>query len=176
LERHVVAPTAEAARLHLTGQGAFFGAEWRPGQWQFSGSLARHHYSDGNNRKEESVEAVRWFGEPRLQFGAGYGFRHLAFDANLRHGYFSPTEYHNQALIAGIRFRLGKHYRAEYMTHIGAESLMPGSNRLGAEVFLQNRWQLKNWELGADYFYYHLAQNSGAFRAQMVRFGLNYRF
>jgi hypothetical protein len=176
VERHAVSPTAEAAGFHLTAQGVSLGADWRPGKWEISGTLARHNYSDGNNRKEETFEALRWFGEPRLQFGAGYGVRHLAFDASLGHGYFSPAQYHNQALATGLRFRVGKHYRAEYMTHIGAESFMPSGTRLGAEVLLQNRWQWNKWDVGADYFYYHLAQNSGAFRANIARFVVNYRF
>jgi hypothetical protein len=176
VDRHPVAPTVEAARLHLTAQGISANVYWKPGNWQFSGSLARHQYSDGNYRKEETFEGLRWFGAPRLQFGAGYGFRHLAYDEQLRHGYFSPAQYQNHAFVTGIRFRAGKHYRAEYLTHIGGESLIPGKYQFSAEVSLQNRWQFKKWDFTGDYFYYHLAQSTGAFRANMVRFGVGYRF
>jgi tetratricopeptide (TPR) repeat protein len=176
VERHPVAPTAEAARFHVAAQGISLGADWRPSKWQFKGLLARHSYSDGNYRKEETFEGLRWFGATRLQFGAGYGFRHLAFDQQLLHGYFSPAQYQNHAFVTGIRFRAGKHYRAEYMTHLGAESFIQGDYRFSAEISFQNRWQFNKWEFIGDYLYYHVAQSTGAFRANVFRFGLGYRF
>jgi hypothetical protein len=176
VERHLVAPTAEAARFHVAAQGILLGADWRPSNWQFTGSLGRYSYSDGNYRKEEIFEGLRWFGAPRLQFGTGYGFRHLAFELQLRHGYFSPAQYQNHAFVTGIRFGAGKHYRAEYMTHLGAESFYQGNYRFSAEVLLQNRWQFNKWEIIGDYVYYHVAQSTGAFRASVFRFGLGYRF
>jgi hypothetical protein len=176
VERHPVAPTAEATRFDLAAQGLTLGAEWRPPRWEFKALLARHSYSDGNYRREEMLEGVRWFGAPHLQFGTGYGFRHLAFDQHLRHGYFSPTQYQNHAFVTGIRFRAGKHYRGEYMTHIGTESFIQGNFRFSAAVSLQNRWEFKQWSLSGDYFYYHVAQSTGAYRANVFRFGLAYRF
>jgi tetratricopeptide (TPR) repeat protein len=176
VERHPIAPTVEAARFHVAAQGISLGADWRLPKWQFKGLVARHSYSDGNYRKEETFEGVRWFGAPRLQFGTGYGFRHLAFDQQLLHGYFSPAQYQNHAFITGIRLSAGKHYRAEYTTHLGGESFIQGNYRFAAEISLQNRWQFKKWDFSGDYFYYHVAQSSGAFRANVFRFGLGYHF
>ena len=176
VERHPVAPTAEAARFHVAAQGISLGADWRPRKWQFSGLVGRHSYSDGNFRREETFEGLRWFGAPHLQFGTGYSYRHLGFDQQLFHGYFSPAQYRNNAFVTGIRFRAGKHYRAEYMTHLGAESFVQGNYRFSAEISLQNRWQFNKWNFIADYFYYHVAQNTGAFRANGFRFGLGYLF
>jgi hypothetical protein len=176
VESHPVAPTAEAVRFHVAAKGISLGADWRPRRWQFKGLLARHRYSDGNYRKEETFEGLRWFGAPRLQFGTGYSFRHLAFDQQLLHGYFSPAQYQNDAIVTGIRFRAGKHYRAEYMMHLGAESSLQGNYRFSAEISLQNRWQFNKWDFIGDYFYYHVAQSTGAFRANVFRFGLGYRF
>jgi hypothetical protein len=92
------------------------------------------------------------------------------------HGYFSPAQYQNHAFITGIRLSAGKHYRAEYTTHLGGESFIQGNYRFAAEISLQNRWQFKKWDFSGDYFYYHVAQSSGAFRANVFRFGLGYHF
>lgn len=176
VERHPVAPTAKAALFHVAAQGISLGAEWRPRKWQFSGLLERYSYSDGNHRNEATLQGLRWFGSPRLQFGTGYGFRHMAFAQQPLRGYFSPAQYQNHALITGVRFRVGKYYRAEYLTRLGTESFIHGNYRFSAEISLQNRWQFNRWDFTGDYSYYHVAQSTGAYRANMFRFGLGYHF
>ena len=100
----------------------------------------------------------------------------MLFRSQLLHGYFSPAQYQNNAFVTGIRFGAGKHYRAEYMTHLGAASLLQGTYRFSADISLQNRWQFNKWDFIGDYFYYHVAQSTGAFGANVFRFGLGYRF
>ena len=45
------------------------------------------------------------------------------------------------------------------------ESIAGAPYQFAWELALRNRVSLINWELGGDYFYYHLAQNAGAYKS-----------
>jgi hypothetical protein len=175
-------PTYTAATFDLLAEGWQADVDWRPGQWSMYAHMLRQHYSDGNRRRREGGEVLRWLGSPRLGFGTGYEFTHLAFDQHLLHGYFNPRQYVSQMGLAGVRFRVGKSFRGEYLARVGAESLTPPSStirdpyRLAWELTLRNRLRRGNWEAGGDYFYFRVAQDTGAFNAQAASLTLAYRF
>jgi hypothetical protein len=121
-------------------------------------------------------------GTPRVNFGTGYRITYLTYSQHVLHGYFNPREYVSHMAIAGLRFRLGKTFRAEYMARVGEESYTPGAltvrdpYHLAWELGLRNRAVFRHWELGADYYYWRLAQTTGAYRAQGGSIAVGYRF
>jgi len=59
---------------------------------------------------------------------------------------------------------------------VGVESIAGAPYQFAWELALRNRVSLINWELGGDYFYYHLAQNAGAYKSQAARLLIAYHF
>src|SRR6202022_1771615 len=116
---------------------------------------------------------VRSFG---FSVGAGYRFNYLPFDQSLLHGYFNPSDYRSHLARTGLKFRVGKVFRAEYLGGAGAESVAGGPYQSAWELALRNSMKFESWELGGDYFYFHLAQNTGAFRSQAGRLAVAYHF
>jgi tetratricopeptide (TPR) repeat protein len=175
-------PTFRAAGFKLLAEGWQTRLDWRPGAWRLSANLSRQHYSDGNRRQMEAAELLRWLGSPRVAVGTGYSVRHFTFSQHFIHGYFNPREYVSHMGLGGVRFRLGKAFRGEYLAGVGAESFSPGAltslgpYRLAWEVALRNRAAVGNWDVGGDYYYWHFAQVTGAFRAQGGSLVIGYRF
>jgi len=170
-------PDTRSARFDLTREGWLAIFDWQPGPWRANAWWSRQHYSDGNVERRQSAEVLRWIGSPRVAVGAGYRLTHYDFKQDLNHGYFSPDEYTSHLGITGLSLRVGKSYHGEYLARIGAESLARGAPfKTAWEVSVRNWVQLGKWELGADYFYSHVAQSTGAFSAQAGRLAATYRF
>ncbi|HEV2175581.1 MAG TPA: tetratricopeptide repeat protein [Terriglobia bacterium] len=170
-------PDAKAADFDLTTEGWQTMADWQPGPWRVHAWWSKEHYSDGNASKRGGAEVRRWFGGPRLAFATGYRYTQYDFKQDPRHGYFSPDEYHSDLGLAGIRFHAGKSFHAEYLAWVGAEQISGDAPYKAAwEAFLRNWVTLGNWEVGADYLYFHLVQNTGAFQAQAGSLDVRYRF
>jgi tetratricopeptide (TPR) repeat protein len=174
--RYAVVPTVQAADLDLLAEGWHAGLDWRPGAWQMRASWALPHYSDGNRGEREQAEVIRWIGNSYFAVGPGYRFRHLHYVEDPNHGYFSPGSYQSHLVLAGLRFRATKRFRAEYVLGAGAETSVAGLYQVAWEATFKNELLLRRWELGADYSYFDLAQLTGAFRANVAHLTLAYRF
>ena len=171
-----IAPTIQAAQLDLRAEGWRTGLEWYPGPWRMSATASSEHYSDGNRGTRASAGLLRWLGSPRLGLAAGYRFDYLTFEQSFLNGYFNPSSYYSHLGLTGVRFRLGKAFRGEYLAGAGAESISSLPYRLAWELSLRNRVRLANWELGGDYFYFHLAESTGPSKSQAGRFVVTYSF
>jgi hypothetical protein len=174
--RFPIYPTYRAAQFDLLAEGWRGRVDWQPGRWRINATWNKQHYSDGNRSQREEAEVLRWMGRPALSLGAGYRFTHAAFEQHFFHGYFSPSVYQSHLGQLGVIFRSGKVFRGEYIGRIGEESIGGGPYHLAWEIALRNRARLGNWELGADYMYFNVAQNTGAFRAQGARVVVAYTF
>ncbi|MBZ5522415.1 MAG: tetratricopeptide repeat protein [Acidobacteriia bacterium] len=174
-----VSPTFDAAQFDLLAQGWHGRADYRTRNFSVNINLSFNHYSDGNHSERESAEALRWFNLPGsyVSIAGGYAFHRVHFTQDLNHGYFSPGEYRSHLAAAGLRLRLGRHYRGELMGYGGAELLEDfGGYTPAGEVLLRNDFLFGRWDLGADYSHFHLIQTTGAFRADAASFNFGYRF
>lgn len=174
--RAPIAPTFRATQFSLLAQGWHTRLDWDPRGWRTYAAWSKQHYSDGNHAQRADAELIRWLGPSHFAIAAGYRFSYIGFKESLLHGYFSPRRYQSQLGVTGVRIGVGKRFRGEYLARIGAESISGAPYQTAWEVALRNRILLRQWELGGDYFYFHLAQNTGAFRAQSGRFAIAYRF
>ena len=171
-----ISPTYDAAQFDLLAQGWHSQLEWYPRGWWVDASWSQEHYSDSNRDRRFEGEFLRWIGTSRFAVGAGYQFNYLAFSQTLLHGYFNPSSYYDHLGRGGVRFRLGKVFRAEYLGGAGVESIAGAPYQSAWEMVLKNRIKLENWEFSGDYFYYHLPQSSGAFTSQAGRLSAAYYF
>src|SRR5260370_25815211 len=125
---------------------------------------------------------MRWLRVSRLEFGTGYKLTYFAFKQHMLHGYFNPRQYQSHMGLMGVRFRVGKAFRGEYLARVGAESFSPadlttrGPFRLAGQLALRNRVVVGNWEAGIEYNYWRLAQDTGAFSAHAGSLVAAYRF
>jgi hypothetical protein len=174
--RTPIAPTFRATQFNLLAEGWRVRLDWNPRGWRTHAAWSTQHYSDGNHAQRADAELIRWFGTSQFAVATGYRFNYIAFKESLLHGYFSPRRYQSQLGVTGVRLGIGRHFRGEYLARVGAESISGAPYQSAWEVALRNRVLLQQWELGGDYSYFHLAQNSGAFRAQSVSFVLGYHF
>ncbi len=171
-----VSPTFEAAQFDLLAEGWWSRLDWQPRNWRLSADFFKQHYSDSNRTQREDAEVLRWLGNSHFALGVGYLYTHSSFSQTLLHGYFSPNQYHSHLGVSGFSFGLGKFFRAEYLGRYGAESVSQNPYQIAWEATARNRFLFGGLTLGADYSYFHLAQSTGAFRAQMGRVSLAYRF
>jgi hypothetical protein len=171
-----VSPTFEAAQFDLLAEGWWSRLDWQPRHWRLSADFFKQHYSDSNRTHREDAEVLRWLGDSHFALGLGYEYAHSSFSQTLLHGYFSPNRYHRHLGVSGFSFGLGKFFRAEYLGRYGAESVSQNPYQLAWEATARNLFLFGGWTLGADYSYFHLAQSTGAFRAQTGRVSLAYRF
>ncbi len=175
--RSPVIPDAEAAEFRITAQGWDSLVFWAPEHWQVSARGLRRHYTDGNIGDQESLDVQRRWNLQKISFTAGYRFRHYGFSQNLAHGYFSPDDYRSHQATLGVAVQPNRKYRGEVVGRFGAESIVSGANFQAAwEVHVRNQLTLGHWGLGLDYSRYHMAQFTGAFRADAARFELAYHF
>lgn len=174
--RRPVSPTFLSTQFDVLAEGWHGSMDWNPGALRTRTNFTREHYSDGNLGKRFDTELVDWIGVPQFSVAAGLRFRYLAFSQNPLHGYFSPSTYDSLEGVTGIKFKLRKTFRAEYTGGVGAETIAGGPYRTAWEIALRNRAQFGSLELGLDYFYFHLAQTTGAFTSQATRFSLAYSF
>ena len=112
-----------------------------------------------------------------MEYVVGSRFRHYGFSRDVAHGYFSPDNYQSYQATIGAAVHLGRRYRGEIAAHIGAESIASGADFQAAwEISARNQVTLGHWALNLDYSRYHMAQVTGAFRADAARFEFAYRF
>lgn len=175
-QRRPIAPTFQAAQFNLLAEGWRAGLDWYPKDWRVNAAWSREHYTDGNVGRRLDGEVLRWLGDPSFAVGVGYRGRYIAFDQKLHHGYFEPSKYYSHLGVGGVRLRRGKHFRGEYLAGAGVESISGAPYQFAWDLELRNRVSLGNWEFGGDYFYYHLAQNAGAFKSQSGRLLIGYHF
>jgi hypothetical protein len=171
-----VSPTFEAAQFDLLAEGWWSRLDWQPRKWRLSADFFKQHYSDSIRTQREDAQVLRWLGNAHFALGVGYEYTHSSFSQDLLHGYFSPNQYHSHLGVSGFSFGLGKFFRAEYLGRYGAESVSQNPYQIAWEGTARNRFLFGRVTLGADYSYFHLAQSTGAFRAQTGRFSLGYRF
>ncbi len=180
--RNPVVPTFSAAQFDLLAEGWHSRLDWRPGPWRLDANFSRQHYSDGNRRQREGGEVMRWLRVSRLEFGTGYRLTYFTFKQHMLHGYFNPRQYQSHMGLLGVRFRVGKAFRGEYVARAGAESFSPadlttrGPFRLAGQLALRNRVVVGNWEAGIEYHYWRLALDTGAFSAHAGSLVAAYRF
>jgi tetratricopeptide (TPR) repeat protein len=174
--RTPIAPTFFATQFDLLANEWNARLAWNPRGWRTSVYLLKQHYSDTNDARRAGVELIRWLGTSRFSVGAGYQFRYIAFDQALLHGYFEPSRYQSHLGVGGIKYGIGRRFRGEYLGRIGGETIAGAPYQTAWEVALRHRVVLEHWDLGADYSYFRLAQSTGAYRAQMGRFSVAYRF
>jgi len=174
--RRPISPTFLSTQFDVLAEGWHGSMDWNPGPLRSRTTFTREHYSDGNIGKRFDTELVDWIGVSQFSVGLGGRARYMAFTQNPLHGYFSPSTYGNFEGVAGIKFKLGKAFRAEYTAGMGGETIAAGPLRSAWELALRNRAQFGSLELGLDYFHFHLAQNTGAFNSQATRFSLAYTF
>jgi hypothetical protein len=171
-----ILPTFDAAQFDLLARGPYGRVDFRSHGFDFNGSSFFSHYSDGNDAEREYGELMKWFGGRTLSFGAGYAVRHIHFDQQLDHGYFSPGQYWSHLGAAGVRMQVGRVFRGEYLAYAGAEREDPTGYNPAGEAVASNQFFIHRWELDVNYSHFHLAQASGAFHADMASAGLSYRF
>ncbi len=171
-----IAPTFQSAQFDLVAEGWWSRLDWQPRSWRVSADFSKQHYSDSNRTQREDAEVLRWIGNLHFAVGLGYQYAHSSFTETFSHGYFNPNQYHSHLGLGGFRFSVGKIYRGEYIAEYGAETVNQDPYQIAWEATAKNRFLLGKLEVGADYSYFHLAQSTGAFRAQVGRVSVAYRF
>ena len=174
--RTPVAPTFRATQFNLLAEGWHARLDWSPRGWHTYATSSNQHYSDGNNAQRVDTELLRWFGTSQFAIAAGYRFDYIAFKQTLLHGYFNPSRYQSHLGVTGVRLGIGRYFRGEYLVHVGGETVSGAPFQVAWDVALHNRVLLRRWELGGDYLYFHLAQDTGAYRAQSGSFVVAYHF
>jgi hypothetical protein len=172
-----IVPDAEAAEHRLTAQGWEVFSLWTPARWQINLRASRRQYSDENVGARQSAEILHQWTTAKVNYTAGYRFRHYGFSQDVAHGYFSPDSYQSHQAVLGIAFRPVRRYRLELTGRAGAESIASGADFQSAwEITARNHLLLGAWELNLDYSRYNMAQVTGAFTADAARFELAYHF
>jgi hypothetical protein len=171
-----ITPTLQSAQFDLLAEGWWARLDWRPRSWRVSADFSKQHYSDSNRTQREDAELLRWLGNSHFAVGLGYQYAHSSFTQNFADGYFSPNQYHSHLGLGGFRFSVGKIYRGEYIAEYGTETVDQNPYQIAWEATAKNRFLIGRLEMGADYTYLHLAQSTGAFRAQVGRVSVAYRF
>jgi len=176
-QRNPVYPDGEAAEFRIMARGVETSLQWQPGEWNVNAGWARQDYSDNNSSNRGSAEVVRNFRMQKFSWQAGYRFLGSAFQKDTEHGYFSPELYRGHFAVLGTQWRASKHFRADWIGRVGAESLRADRPYHTAwEVSALGELRLGNWEIVPRYAYYHLVQSSGAFRANVGTLTVRYHF
>jgi len=172
-----IVPDAEAAEHQLTAQGWEVFSLWTPDHWQINLQASRRHYTDENVGSQQWAEVLHRWTTAKMDYVAGYRYRHYGFSKDVAHGYFSPDSYQShQAQLGGV-FHPNRRYRGELIARVGAEAIAAGADFQAAwEISARNQLTLGHWELHVDYSRYHMAQVTGAFKADAARFEVAYRF
>ena len=172
-----IVPDAEAAEHQLTAQGWEAFSLWTPAYWQITVRATRRHYTDGNIGEQEWAEAIHQWNTRIVDYVGGYRFRHYGFNQDVAHGYFSPDNYQSHQAGFGATFHPGRRYRGELTARVGAESIASGADFHTAwEISARNQLTLGHWDLSLDYSRFHMAQVTGAFKADAARFEFAYHF
>jgi tetratricopeptide (TPR) repeat protein len=171
-----ITPTFQSAQFDLLAEGWWTRLDWQPRSWRVSADFSKQHYSDSNRTQREDAELLRWIGNSHFAVGLGYQYAHSSFTQTFSNGYFNPNQYHSHLGLGGFRFGVGKLYRGEYLVEYGAETVDQNPYQTAWQATAKNRFVFGKLEMGADYTYFHLAQSTGAFRAQVGQVSAAYRF
>src|SRR5216684_791881 len=171
-----ITATFQSAQFDLLAEGWWTRLDWQPRSWRVSVDFSKQHYSDSNRTQREDAEVLRWIGNSQFAVGLGYQYAHSSFTQTFANGYFNPNQYHSHLGLGGFRFGIGKFYRGEYIAEYGAETVDQNPYQSAWEATAKNRFVLGKLEMGVDYTYFHLAQSTGAFRAQVGRVRVEYSF
>ena len=171
-----VLPTFDAASLDLLSTGWHERVDYRTRNFSLNVNGFLSRYSDGNRAEREYGETMRWFGIGRVSLGGGYAFRHIHFQQDVDHGYFSPGQYWSHLGVGGVRFNIGKFYHGEYLGYLGAERIDAGAFTNAGEFLLRNQFYYRRWNFEANYSHYQLVQSTAAFRSDVVSGAIGYRF
>ncbi|HWG86848.1 MAG TPA: hypothetical protein VN679_03625, partial [Candidatus Acidoferrales bacterium] len=91
--RFPILPTFDAASFDLLSSGWHERVDYSTKNFSLNATGYLTHYTDGNRSEREFGDAMRWFPVGKISLGAGYAFRHIHFQQELDHGYFSPSQY-----------------------------------------------------------------------------------
>jgi len=171
-----ITPTFLSGQFDLLAEGWWTRLDWQLRSWRVSADFSKQHYSDSNRTQREDAELLRWIGNSHFAVRLGYQYTHSSFTQTFSNGYFNPNQYHSHLGLGGFRFGVGKFYRGEYIAAYGAETVDQNPYQIAWEATTKNRFVLGKLEMGADYTYFHLAQSTGAFRAQVGRMSVAYSF
>src|SRR3984893_2764930 len=171
-----ITPTFHSTQFDLLAEGWWSRLDWQPRSWRVSADFSKQHYSDSNRTQREDAELLRWFGNSHFAVGLGYQYSHSSFTQSSANGYFGPNQYHSHLGLGGFRFNVRKIYRGECIANYGAETVDQNPYRIAWEATAKNRFLLGKLEMGAYYSSFYLAQSTGAFRAQVGRVSVAYRF
>ena len=174
--RFPILPTFDAAIFDLLAAGWHERIEYGSRNFSLNANGYLTHYSDGNRSEREFGEAMRWFPIGPLSIGGGYAFRHIHFQQELDHGYFSPSQYWSHLGAGGVRFNIGKFYHGEYLGYLGGERINAGAFTNAGELLLRNEFFYRRWNFQANYSHYQLVQSTAAFRSDVVSGAVGYRF
>jgi thioredoxin-like negative regulator of GroEL len=174
--RTPILPTQQAATFDLAAQGLRSNLDWYPSQWRIHVDASELKYTDGNLRHSQNAEAIRWFGSGAVRFGAGYSGSHFTFSHILSHGYFSPDTYQNHSGSGAAQLRYHHSFTGEYKVDFGGESISGLAFRPTYAFSAHNTIRLSALELYVDYTRFHFTQATGAFRTDVVAFGVKHRF
>jgi hypothetical protein len=176
LSRMPITPTFRSAQFDLLAEGWWSRLDWQPRSWRVSADFSKQHYSDSNRTQREEAEVLRWMGGSHVAVGLGYQYAHSSFTQTFANGYFNPNQHHSHLGLGGFRFEVGQMYRGEYIVEYGAEAINQNPYQVAWQATAKNRLIMGRWDLSVDYTYFHLAQSTGAFRAQVGRASVAYHF
>lgn len=171
-----VVPTFDASAFDLLATGWHEHAEYETKNFYMYGTGFLSHFSDGNRSEREYGETMRWFPLGNVSLGAGYAFRHIHFEQELNHGYFSPSQYWSHLGAGGVRFNIGRFYHGEYLGYLGGERINAGAFTTAGEFLLRNQFFYRRLNFEANYSHFQLVQSTAAFRSDVVSGAIGYRF
>ncbi|HET9182761.1 MAG TPA: hypothetical protein VFP59_11550 [Candidatus Angelobacter sp.] len=174
--RFPVVPTFDASVFDLLATGWHEHAAYETKNFYVYGTGFLTHFSDGNRSEREYGETMRWFPLGKVSLGAGYAFRHIHFQQEQDHGYFSPSQYWSHLGAGGMRFNIGRFYHGEYLGYLGGERINAGSFTTAGEFLLRNQFFYRRFDFEANYSHYQLVQSTAAFRSDVVSGAIGYRF
>lgn len=174
--RFPILPTFDAANFDLLSSGWHERVDYNTKNFSMNATGYLTHYTDGNRSEREFGEAMRWFPFGKISLGGGYAFRHIHFQQELDHGYFSPSQYWSHLGAGGVRLNIGKFYRAEYLGYLGGERVNAGGFTTAGELLVRNNFFYRRFNFEANFSHFQLVQSTAAFRSDVVSGAVGYRF
>lgn len=174
--RFPILPTFDAANLDLLSSGWHERVDYNTRNFSLNAAGYLTHYTDGNRSEREFGEAMRWFPVGKISLGGGYAFRHIHFQQELDHGYFSPSQYWSHLGAGGVRLNVGKFYRAEYLGYLGGERINAGAFTTAGELLVRNEFFYRRFNFEANFSHFQLVQSTAAFRSDVLSGAVGYRF
>ena len=174
--RFPILPTFDAASFDLLSSGWHERVDYNTKNLSVNAAGYLSRYTDGNRSQREFGEAMRWFPLGKISLGGGYAFRHIHFQEELDHGYFSPSQYWSHLGAGGVRLNIGKFYRAEYLGYLGGERINAGGFTTAGELQVHNQFFYRRFNFEANFSHFQLVQSTAAFRSDVVSGAIGYRF